>query len=75
MSNNIPLTELILVVKILKDISYHCNSCSDCNSCIFKDVVCPNLDRRNSESPYLPEEWDYDLLIDRISNIEAKVGD
>ena len=44
------ITELVLTVKILKDISYLCNNHGDCNACIFKDVVCPNLDRRNIEA-------------------------
>ena len=72
---NISLSELILAVKVIKDISYLCNSQGDCATCIFRDAVCPDDDRRNSNSPYLPEDWNYDLLIDRISKIEAKVGE
>lgn len=72
---NMSITELVLTVKILKDISYMCNAHGDCSTCIFRDVVCPKENRLHSDSPYLPEEWDYNLLIDRISKIDAKVGE
>lgn len=59
--------ELIdILCKIVEQISDNCNTCGDCDNCLYNGVLCS--DERNQYTGFalLPEDWDYELLRKRL---------
>lgn len=56
--------ELIdIICKVVEQVSDSCNTCPDCNECLYNGVFCHD---RDYDCGMFPEDWDYELLRKRL---------